>query len=135
MEPPGLLGVYETVLYGPDLDVLASFYRDVLGLRHVSDMDELGASFRLRDGGMLLLFDPRRAATSGRAVPSHGTAGPGHVALSIDAGDYDRWLAYLRERGVDVERELTWRQGGRSIYFRDPAGNSVELVAGEAWPP
>ena len=135
MPRPSLAGVYETVVYGADVEALASFYTDVLGLRQVTDMDELGAAFRLDDSGVLLLFDPDRAAATGRAVPSHGAAGAGHVAFAIADGDYDRWFGYLRERGVEIERELTWSAGGRSIYVRDPAGNSVELVEREAWPP
>ena len=31
------------------------------------------------------------------------------------------------------EREITWPLGGRSVYVRDPSGNSVEFVEGEIW--
>ena len=31
------------------------------------------------------------------------------------------------------EREISWPLGGRSVYFRDPAGNSVEYVEGQIW--
>ncbi len=127
-------GVYETVLYGPDLAALVSFYGEKLGLRQVSEMDDLGAAFRLPDGGVLLLFDPEKASAVGRQVPAHGTSGPGHVAFAIEPGDHDGWLEHLGAAGVEVERELTWKLGGRSIYVRDPAGNSVELVDGEVWP-
>jgi len=131
--PPRLLGVYETVLYGPDVEALVAFYRDVIGLRHVSAMGGIGAALRLGDA-LVLVFDPERAASAGRAVPSHGAIGPGHVAFAVPAGEYERWLAYVRSRGVEVERELTWGDRGRSFYVRDPAGNSVELVEGEVWP-
>jgi catechol 2,3-dioxygenase-like lactoylglutathione lyase family enzyme len=135
VDPPPVVAVYETVVYGPDIEALASFYADVLGLRPVGDIDDVGAAFRLADDGMLLVFDPVKAAQSGRAVPSHGASGPGHVAFAIEAGSHDDWLAYLKQRDVEIERVLTWRRGASSIYVRDPAGNSVELVDGEAWPP
>jgi hypothetical protein len=32
-----------------------------------------------------------------------------------------------------IEKEFGWPRGGRSIYFRDPAGNSVELVTPGLW--
>lgn len=131
---PQVRGVYETVLYGPDLGALVSFYEEKLGLRQVSEMDDLGAAFRLPDGGVLLLFDPGKAVTPGRLAPSHGATGDGHVAFAIEPGEYDAWLEHLRAEGVEIERELTWKLGGRSIYVRDPGGNSVELVAGEVWP-
>ena len=122
--------IYETVLYADDTDAAAAFYRDVLGLREVAAPDDHSAAFRLGDG-VLLIFDPARSGAEGRFVPSHGTTGPGHVAFAVDAlGDY---VPRLTAAGVEIEREITWPLGGQSMYFRDPAGNSVELIAGEAW--
>ena len=126
--------VYETVLYSSDVAGLARFYEEVIGLRLVSGPDELAAAFRLEEGGVLLIFDPERSSTPGRAVPSHGTTGAGHVAFSVEEGELDACAAELRDRGIELERELDWPQGGRSIYVRDPAGNSVELVEGDLWP-
>ena len=125
-------GVYETVLYADDVSATARFYESVLGLRLVAGPDDLMAAIRLEDGGVLLIFDPQRASQPGRAVP-HGAAGAGHVAFSV--AELDDAAVELRARGVELERETEWPPGGRSIYFRDPAGNSVELVEGEVWPP
>jgi catechol 2,3-dioxygenase-like lactoylglutathione lyase family enzyme len=122
--------VYETVLYAPDVGAAHDFYRDVLGLRAVS-VDELAAAFRLDDGGMLLVFAPQLSSQPGRRVPSHGASGTGHVAFSVER--LDEWRERLRAAGVAVEREVEWN-GGRSVYVRDPAGNSVELVEGDIWP-
>ncbi|MGH3032553.1 MAG: VOC family protein [Gaiellaceae bacterium] len=130
---PRLLRVYETVLYASDVVAAATFYSEALGLRPLEAPDELSAVFRLRDGGVLLIFDPGRASAPGRLVPSHGATGPGHVALAVEAGAIDAFAAELRRRGVEIESEITWDEGGRSLYVRDPAGNSVELIAGEAW--
>lgn len=131
---PHLIRVYETVLYASDVAATAYFYSEVLRLRLLEEPDELSAVFRLDDGGVLLLFDPGRASASGRPVPSHGAIGPGHVAFSVAAGGLDAYAAELRRRGVEIEREISWDEGGRSLYLRDPAGNSVELIEGEAWP-
>jgi catechol 2,3-dioxygenase-like lactoylglutathione lyase family enzyme len=130
----GVRRVYETVLYAADVPAAARFYADVLGLRLVDGPDELAAAFRLEDGGMLLLFEPSRASRPGRPVPSHGASGAGHVAFRVEAGGLDAWAVVLRERRVEIEREVDWEQGGRSLYVRDPAGNSVELVDGDIWP-
>jgi catechol 2,3-dioxygenase-like lactoylglutathione lyase family enzyme len=127
--------VYETVLYARDVPATAAFYANVLGLRPIGTPDELAAAFRLADGGMLLVFDPVRASAPGRRVPSHGTSGPGHVALAVAGGALERIEETLRDQGIDIEREVGWEAGGRSLYVRDPAGNSVELIEGEAWPP
>ena len=129
-----ITGIYETVLYAPDVAAEAAFYADVLGLRLVDGPDELAAAFRLDDGGVLLIFDPSRASVPGRPVPSHGATGAGHVAFSVEEGTLDKWAEKLRKRGVEIELERPWKRGGRSIYVRDPAGNSVELVEGGLWP-
>ena len=82
---------------------------------------------------MLLVFDPVRASAAGRPVPSHGAVGSGHVAFSVEVGGIDAFADELQWRGVEIECEITWDEGGRSLYVRDPAGNSIELVEGEAW--
>jgi catechol 2,3-dioxygenase-like lactoylglutathione lyase family enzyme len=131
---PRLAGVYETVLYASDVAAAARFYSEVLKLRLLEEPDELGAVFRLDDDGVLLVFDPGRASAPGRPVPSHGATGPGHVAFALRAGGLEAFAVELRRHGVEIEREITWDEGGRSLYVRDPAGNSVELIEGEAWP-
>ena len=129
-----IAGIYETVLYASDVPAAAVFYAEAIGLRLVDGPDELAAAFRLDDGGVLLIFDPARASRPGRPVPSHGASGAGHVAFRVEAGDLAGFAASLRGRGIEIEREIEWDRGGRSIYVRDPAGNSVELVEGDIWP-
>jgi catechol 2,3-dioxygenase-like lactoylglutathione lyase family enzyme len=129
------LRVYETVIYGTDIDAMVGFYEGVLGLRPVEPPDELAAAFRLGDGGMLLVFDPRRASAPGRRVPSHGATGAGHVAFAVGPGELDARRDALLAHDIEIEQEVEWDARGRSLYVRDPAGNSVELVEGDIWPP
>jgi len=126
--------VYETVIYASDVAATAAFYEEVLGLRPLREPNELSAVFRLDDGGVLLLFDPAGSEVPGRIVPSHGARGPGHIAFSVEPDSLGALAERLLQRGVEVEDEHTWPPGGRSLYLRDPAGNSVELVEGEVWP-
>ena len=131
LEPPRRL--YETVLYAEDLEAATAFYRDALGLRLVERVEGLVAAFRLSDGAMLLVFDPRNSSMPGRPAPSHGAAGSGHIAFQVNGAELSEWRARLLELGVAIEQE----HGGpvvSQLYFRDPAGNSVELVRGELWP-
>jgi catechol 2,3-dioxygenase-like lactoylglutathione lyase family enzyme len=132
-DAPRPTGVYETVLYADDVAAAARFYAEVVGLRAIDPPDEQSAAFRLADDGLLLIFSPQRTSAAGRFVPAHGTSGPGHVAFRLANGDLDRLAAHLGSAGVEIEREITWPLGGRSIYVRDPAGNSVEFVEGEIW--
>ncbi len=131
----GPSGVHEVVLYAPDLLEAAAFYADVVGLRVVVDPGDVYAALRVGDSGtVLLLFDAARSAVSGRMVPSHGTTGEGHVAFTVDEAALVAVLARCEAAGVQVERELDWPRGGRSVYVRDPARNSVEFVVGPIWP-
>jgi catechol 2,3-dioxygenase-like lactoylglutathione lyase family enzyme len=128
---PRIHGVHETVLYADDVPALASFYAEVVDLQQIDPPDDYSAAFRLEDGNVLLVFDPSRTSTPGRFVPEHGATGAGHVAFRVNA--LDDAAGELRERDIEIEREITWPKGGRSVYFRDPAGNSVEFVEGEIW--
>jgi len=132
-DTPRIQGVYETVLYADDMPAAVAFYTEVVGLRAIDPPDEHSAAFRLADRGLLLLFSTQRSAAPGRFVPSHGTTGDGHVAFRISAGELDPLSRELRAAGLEIEREITWPLGGRSVYIRDPAGNSVEFVEGEIW--
>jgi catechol 2,3-dioxygenase-like lactoylglutathione lyase family enzyme len=51
----------------------------------------------------------------------------------IRAEGLDGWRRRIEGHGVVIEKEVGWPRGGRSIYFRDPAGNSVELVTPGLW--
>lgn len=128
---PRVQRVYETVLYADDVPALVAFYSDVVGLDAIDPPDEHSAAFRLADSGVLLVFDPSRTRAPGRFVPEHGTTGNGHVAFRVD--ELEAAASELRAHDVEIEREITWPSGGRSVYFRDPANNSVEFVEGEIW--
>jgi catechol 2,3-dioxygenase-like lactoylglutathione lyase family enzyme len=123
--------IFETVLYAEDLAAEEEFYRDAMGLEVISRR-ELMVVFRCGDG-VLLIFDPRKSRAPGRDVPAHGCSGAGHVAFSAKPEDLDSWRKQLHEAGVAIESEVDWEEGGRSIYFYDPAGNIVELAPPTLW--
>lgn len=123
--------VVETGVYADDLEAAEAFYRDVLGLKLVHREAGHHVFFYAGDR-MLLVFRPD-ATLKGDVLPAHGPRGPGHFALGIDADAYDDWKRRLAEQGVPIEQEVSWPPGARSIYFRDPAGNAVELVTPGLW--
>lgn len=125
-------GVIETGVYADDLDRAEQFYRDVLGLSVAGKEADRHVFFQVGDQSMLLVFRPE-ATLKGEHLPPHGGHGPGHFALGIAAGDLDAWRAHLVASGVPIEQEVSWPRGGRSLYVRDPAGNSVELITRGLW--
>jgi catechol 2,3-dioxygenase-like lactoylglutathione lyase family enzyme len=66
-------------------------------------------------------------------VPAHGAEGPGHACFAVAEDEMDGWKARLAAAGIAIEHEQDWPRGGRSFYFRDPAGNSLELATPRIW--
>ena len=133
MAPDGIL---ETALYVDDLDRAAAFYGDVLGLETLARVD--GRHHFLRCGpGVLLLFvaaeTSRPIADAELPVPAHGATGPGHACFSVPGDRLDAWRARLEAAGIAIEADFRWPNGARSIYVRDPAGNSLELSEPKLW--
>jgi catechol 2,3-dioxygenase-like lactoylglutathione lyase family enzyme len=124
--------IIETAIYVEDLDQTETFFRNVLGLPVIAKEPGRHVFFRVGSNNVLLAF-LADATLKGDQLPAHGAKGPGHFALGIDAGDLDAWRQTLREKNVDIEKEVDWPRGGKSIYFRDPAGNLVELVTPGIW--
>lgn len=130
-------GVLETCLYAGDLAAAERFYAGTLGLGVVAREPGRHVFFRCGDA-MLLVFDPERTASpsgtvGGVAVPAHGAHGPGHVAFRVAEAELAAWRDRLAAAALVVEAEIAWPRGGRSIYVRDPAGNSVELATASIW--
>jgi catechol 2,3-dioxygenase-like lactoylglutathione lyase family enzyme len=124
--------VIETAIYVDDLERAEAFYRDILGLEPIGREPRRSVFFRVGRGSMLLAF-LAETTLRGEHLPAHGTKGPGHFALGVRAEDHDAWRRRLQDHGVAIEQEVTWPRGGRSLYFRDPAGNSVELITPGIW--
>jgi catechol 2,3-dioxygenase-like lactoylglutathione lyase family enzyme len=127
-----ILAVVETALYADDLDQVEQFYRDVLGLTVIGKEPGRHVFFRVGTSNVLLAFNAE-TTLKGDLLPAHGARGPGHFALGIPVSTLERWRDRLTEAGVDIEKEVAWPRGGRSLYFRDPAGNAVELLTPGVW--
>lgn len=126
--------VLETCLYVDDLELAERFYTAVLGLQVIAREPGRHCFFQ-GDNQVFLLFDPRRTVEDGNHhdVPRHGCRGVGHVAFTMAENEVEAWREQLARHGVAIERELTWENGGFSLYFRDPAGNSLELATPRLW--
>lgn len=129
-------GILETVLYAGDLPAAEKFYAGVLGLEVIRS-DNRQVFFRCGDG-VLLIFNPAETtkpvdANSPYPVPAHGTSGNGHACFRASAEEIEDWKNRLEQNGVGIEADFKWPSGGRSIYFRDPAGNSLEFAEPNIW--
>jgi catechol 2,3-dioxygenase-like lactoylglutathione lyase family enzyme len=124
--------VVETAFYVDDLQATETFYRTVLGLPVIGKEPGRHVFFRVGEASVLLAFQAD-ATLKGDQLPPHGASGPGHFALGIERQSLDAWRQHLKNHSVAIEKEVEWPRGGKSLYFRDPAGNLVELVTPGVW--
>jgi catechol 2,3-dioxygenase-like lactoylglutathione lyase family enzyme len=134
MKPAAIL---ETVLYARDLAAIEDFYRRALQLEPFAKVEGRQVFYRLNDQ-MLLIFNPvvtskPPADDAKLPVPPHGAEGEGHVCFRASASEIDHWRAHLESNGIAIEADFEWPDGGRSIYFRDPAGNCLEFAEPRIW--
>ncbi|MGF0537579.1 VOC family protein [Agrobacterium sp. ES01] len=129
-------GILETALYADDLDAAEHFYGSVIGLETVTRVKDRHVFFRC-GAGILLVFNPEATSvpspTGKLPVPTHGTRGPGHACFRVRGDKLDAMVDRLTQAGIDIEADFNWPNGARSIYFRDPAGNSLECAEPGLW--
>ncbi len=133
---PRIGAVLEAALYVDDLEAAAAFYGGLLALEEVLRVEGRHIFYRV-GATILLIFDPE-ATAEGSAnprlpVPPHGAHGPGHLCFGASRAEIDAWCTRLEAAGHAIEEDFEWPNGARSIYFRDPAGNSLEMAEPALW--
>ena len=139
-------GLAEIVILVDDLARMRDFYENVLGFRRMEDetevlqrtspeafkdTDEPYAFYRIREegglhGDLFALFD---AKARGRQPGEQAASRLEHIAFRIDLANLAAEKARLQSLGVDVwEKEFPFIRC-RSLFFRDPEQNMIELVA------
>ena len=126
--------VLEAALYVTDLTAAEQFYTKVLGLTLYSKLEGRHVFFRCGQR-MVLLFNAEATSVSAGGsseIPVHGAKGAGHLAFAARDDEIDRWKDHLAKHGVRIEKEVNWGNS-RSIYFRDPSYNSLEIASPLLW--
>ena len=128
--------ILETAIYADDLEAAEAFYGGMLGLERIGRVAGRHVFFRCGPGVLLVfraeateVMDPK----SPFPVPVHGARGPGHLCFAAEPLGIEGWRARLGELGIAIEAEVIWPGGGWSVYFRDPAGNSLEVAEARIW--
>ena len=133
---PPIRGVLEAALYAGDLEAAEAFYADLMGMEIVLRSPPRHVFFRA-GSTVLLVFNPEETAkpagNTQMPVPSHGAIGPGHVCFAASRDEIAQWRATFVGAGIAIDAEFDWPNGARSLYVRDPAGNSVEFAEPKLW--
>lgn len=134
--PPA--AILEAALYAGDLDAAEDFYHGLLGMEVIQRIGTRHVFFRCGDA-VLLVFNPEETmkppANPALPVPPHGARGPGHICFAMTRSGISQMRSRLTAAGLPVEAEFDWPHGPRSLYLRDPAGNSVEFAEPQLWHP
>ena len=126
--------ILEVALYVTDLAAAEHFYTKIMGLSLYSRLAGRHVFLRCSDR-MVLLFNAEATVDSGDGpldVPEHGAKGAGHIAFAVRDCEIDQWKEHLTAHGINIEKEIRW-EAGRSLYFRDPSENSVEITSPAIW--
>jgi catechol 2,3-dioxygenase-like lactoylglutathione lyase family enzyme len=130
MSRPPHLGLRHLALNVRALEAMRQFYVETLGFTVEWEPDP--DNVYLTSGSDNLALHRAHAAPGAVAdPPSAGGAGAlDHLGLLAGkAEDVDAWAAFLEARGVTLDsRPRTHRDGTRSIYFRDPDGNRIQII-------
>ena len=125
--PSSARGLHHTALVSGDVERTVRFYQDVLGFpltEVMENRDYAGSThffFDIGNGNALAFFD-----FPGLDVGPYAEVlgGLHHIAISIERPQWEAARARLNDAGVEVIEE-----SGVSLYFRDPDGARLELLA------
>lgn len=121
-----ILKIKETCLYFQDLEKAKVFYHDVLGLPVIDYAVQKHIFFRA-GSSVLLCFNPDDSRHK-ISLPGHYGMGKLHFAFEVSESDYLKTKQEIREKGIEITKEVLWQTGKESFYFEDPEGNVLEIV-------
>ena len=120
-------GLHHTALLSSDVERTITFYQEVLGFpltEIVGNRDYEGSShffFDIGNGNLLAFFDFPGLDLGPYAEVLGGLH---HLAISVEPSKWAELRYNLDEAGIEYMEE-----SGTSIYFRDPDGARIELIA------
>jgi catechol 2,3-dioxygenase-like lactoylglutathione lyase family enzyme len=120
LQRPSHRGLRHLALGVRDLDAMKRFYVDLLGFEVEWEPD--ADNIYLSSGIDNLALHRSPDATAGAVLD--------HFGLIVRSpADVDAWAAFLESRGVTIDAPpRTHRDGARSCYFKDPDGNSIQII-------
>jgi catechol 2,3-dioxygenase-like lactoylglutathione lyase family enzyme len=125
--PSTARGLHHTALVSSDVETTIHFYQDVLGFpltELIENRDYPGSShffFDIGNGNLLAFFDfPGLNVGPYQEV----LGGLHHIAISVEPERWHELVSRLEDAGVEHEVH-----SDVSVYFRDPDGARLELIA------
>ena len=129
MKSSAVRALGEIALRVADLDAMQAFYQEVIGLELMRRFPE-SAFFKIAEGyaghtQILALFDRSRQAGYSGVEAAKSTVD--HLAFTIALADFESERRRLEALGQSVTTTTHGWVKWRSLYVRDPEGNTVEF--------
>jgi len=114
-----------TVIFARDMTAMRRFYEDILCFHLSRELSPGWIEYRV-GGNTLALARPSRTADA--PTPNGGASL--QLAFKVSVPEVDQCAAELARQGVDVLSPPTDQPfGHRTLFFRDPDGNLLEVFA------
>jgi catechol 2,3-dioxygenase-like lactoylglutathione lyase family enzyme len=115
-----------TVIFVRDMQVMRRFYEDILGFPLLRELSSSWIEYRVGDNTLALAKPGRTAAD---APTPHGSASL-QLAFKVSASEVDQCADELVRQGVHLLSPPSDQAfGHRTLFFRDPDGNLLEVFA------
>ena len=126
MSLKSIAAVDYTVIIARDMPAMRQFYGSVLGFRFVRQLGEAWFEYQVGPN-LLALAQPRRTASD---PPMPKGAAALQLAFKVAYAEVDACARELRACGVTILEEPRDQPfGHRTLFFRDPDGNLLEVYA------
>lgn len=115
-----------TVIFVRDMAAMRSFYQDILGFPLLRELSPGWIEYRVGDNTLALA---KPSLTAGDAPTPNGSASL-QLAFKVSAPEVDQCADELARRAVNLLSPPTDPAfGHRTLFFRDPDGNLLEVFA------
>lgn len=115
-----------TVILTRDWQAMRGFYEEVLGFRLLRELSQGWVEYQIGPN-TLVLAQPQRLASDQKTPPGSASL---QLAFRVSRDDVDRCATELAEKGIALmEPPLDQPFGHRTLFFRDPDGNLLEVYA------
>jgi catechol 2,3-dioxygenase-like lactoylglutathione lyase family enzyme len=114
------------IVFARDMAAMRTFYAEILGLPVYRDVHPSWIEYRI--GGSLLVLTERGFVFNDEPTPAGALSV--QLAFRVTPKEVDACADALRARGIKLVGEPTDQPWGhRTLFFRDPDGNVLEIYA------